>query len=149
MPDLVADVIDIAVAPRARLSPEQYYILATMAHYRACKVHEMRLAMPARVITPAWTVRELLYFVTEKNPDLSDAVLVVTLRGGLGGLIDLTVSTPLPGRRIVKLLYVWDDFEPHLHLKPIEIRDDVIAKWAEPGGALRAMVREARAREHG
>lgn len=135
----------IPIAPqKERLSPEAYYALAIEHWYRASKVDKMRLDTPTKVATPAWAVRELLYYATEQNQGLADAVLVVTLRGGLCGLVDLTVSTPLPGRRIVKLLYMWDDLEPHLHLKPVKVRDDVIAKMGLPGAVLRARVRHVR-----
>lgn len=89
-------------------------------------------------------MRELLYHATAQNDDLADAVLIVTLAGGLGGFVRHTVSTPCPGRRLIRLLFDWDDITPSLGLRPRALSDQVLAAMTTPGGVLRAQVRHAR-----
>lgn len=128
----------------ARLSPEEFYDFAITQSFRIHRVGKLRIEQRKRA-HPDWAVRELLYWATEQNEDLVDAVLVVTLRYGLMNA-EVTVSTPLPGRRIVRLLYVWSDIEPYLHMNPRDLMFDVLKKMTEPGGILRARVRHARGR---
>jgi len=102
---------------------------------------------PPRRATPSWTAVELLYHATAQNEDLVNAVLVVTVEGGLGGFAHAKAVTPGAGRRIVRLRYDWDaEIVPNLGLSPRRLSAEVLAPMGAPGGVLRAMVREARER---
>jgi hypothetical protein len=136
-------VIVDASGKQKLFSPEEFYDLATTVSFRAHKINKMRLEPPRKRANPPWAVRELLYHATIQNEDLADAVLVVRLDYGLAGG-HVSVSTPLPGRRIVRLRYVWSDIEPYLHMKPRDLSNDILTKMAQPGGILRARVRHAR-----
>lgn len=75
----------------------------------------------------------------------NDTVVVLRIRGGLGGILDKTVSSRYAGRRILRLLYDWNSqIAPHLHLSDARLHEDVLQKLAEPGEILRAHLRAAR-----
>lgn len=75
----------------------------------------------------------------------NETVVVLRILGGLGDMIDKTVSSRYAGRRILRLLYDWNSqIAPHLHLSDARLHEDVLQKLAEPGEILRARLRAAR-----
>lgn len=136
MPDLITGL--------PRLEPAEYYAVATTASFREYTVNKMRHDGSATILSPTAVARELLYHATCQNPELLDAVFVVRLLGGLGDMIDVSVATPLPGRRLIRLLYLWQDIEPHVALSLRQLSAQVLARMATPGGVLRARVRHVR-----
>ena len=141
MADLVETSLDRIERWDSR-GPTPDYVFT--ASYRARVIHRLRSVKLK--VEPAWAVLELLYYITVENEDLGDAVLVVRLTGGLGGMIDHTAHTPLPGHRIIRLLYSWDRMVAlGGGLSQVRFRSDVLQKLAEPGEVLRARVRHARA----
>jgi hypothetical protein len=99
---------------------------------------------PRRVATPAWVVTELLYHLTDQQPDWADAIFVVTIVGGLlnGKLAE--VASPGGGRSLVRLQYDWEiEIVPWLHLPPRALSSTRLAELAGFGGLLRARMRAA------
>ena len=136
---------EFQILERDRIATERYAWHTSWCN-RVLYAQRLRRDPPRRA-TPSWVAIELLYHATALNADLADAVLVVTVEGGLGGLAHARAVTPSVGRRIVRLRYDWDvEIVPHLGLRPRQLSAEVLAPMGAPGGVLRAMVREARDR---
>lgn len=58
--------------------------------------------------TAATLIAGVLRSLIEDVPGLRDAVVVVTITGGLFGALEMS-STPRPGRRIVRFSFAFDD----------------------------------------
>ena len=123
---------------------DSYYAFATTWWYRLNVISKMRRKDPPKVASPQWCAVELLYHALNQDSDLADAVIVVSVAGGLSYGILADAVVPLPGRRILRLLYDWSTIEPSLGLPTRRISEDVLAKMAERGGVLRARVRQIR-----
>lgn len=82
--------------------------------------------------------------VMDCNENLRDAVVVVTIRSGLGGMLNVEAAAPGPGRRVVRLLYLWDEIEPYIGLPPERFLAEILQPLATEGGVLRARMRAVR-----
>lgn len=136
------DQLDVLVAPIQRPSCD-YYAISTTWQYRLHVVSKMRTD-PSRVASPPWCAVELLYHALAQDVDLADAVIIIAIVGGLSGDTIADAAIPLPGRRILRLLFEWSAIEPSLSLPPRRLSADVLAKMVKPGGVLRARVRQTR-----
>lgn len=115
---------------------------------RGIRLHLLRKRLDEHVEGSAWRTPigvawSLLVLAAHSDDDLCFAALVVTVVGGLGGMVDTTVASPLSGRRIVRLRYDWDEIAPILPANRDKLVD-ALAPFAAPGGVLRARVRHAR-----
>lgn len=130
----------VVVVLREFDEPQDQWTDADRQHWRMRRAHKARLDTPSKAQAD-WAVRELLFHCTCTNPRNA---YHVTLRMPLG--LDHVAVSPVPGERVVRLLYQWSDIEPHLHLPPVQLRDQVLAAMCTEGNILRAGLAYAAAR---
>lgn len=107
-------------------------------HWRVHKANKQRTDPKTRP-DAVWVARELVYWLTAR--DYRPAFYVV-VRTPLG--MDAAALSPTRGNRVVRLLYEWSDIEPHLHLPPKQLSEQVLQQLASEGNMLRAAIRYAR-----
>lgn len=88
-----------------------------------------------------WLAQELLHHACHQDRDLLDAVVVVSVCGGLLGGVLARAASPFQARRVVRLRFEWRDFEPYLG-RPEAEQLTAVREMSAPGGVVRARMRE-------
>lgn len=139
------NVVDIAIV---KVEPEhEDRATVTRGH---SDDHRMRAAGKARLDTPdkfepVWLVKELAYWCVLHKPAFAYYVVLQMPMG-----LDVAASTPVPGSRVVRLLYTWQEHvSPHTHLTPAALSNDVLSQLGTEGEQLRAAIRYARSCRNG
>ena len=111
---------------------------------RVRAAHHARLETPNK-FEPVWIAKELVYWCVANAPRFA---YYVVLRMPMG--LDVAASSPVPGARVVRLLYDWQEhISPHTHLTPAALSNTVLSHLGEEGDRLRAAIRYARSGRNG